>query len=403
MTTRILIGDVREQLKTLADESVHMVCTSPPYYGLRDYGVNGQIGLEATPDEFVAVMVDVFSEVRRVLRKDGTCWVNLGDSYGGAPGNTAMTGGKTDQARGVEIFGGAIGRNRGGRPKDMLGMPWRVAFALQADGWYLRQDIIWAKPNPMPESVKDRCTKAHEYIFLLTKSPRYYFDAEAISESAVYTGLAGQDESGFKDPKNYNGKHGRKIIEGADRGGGHKAKGAGHHNLAKAGENLHTTRNKRSVWEIATSPFPEAHFATFPPELPEICIRAGTSEKGCCGKCGKPWVRETEKGNVTAVGGAAKHDTAINRGVQRTSISARETLTTGWSPSCPCHDIAMIGEELLLKPCTVLDPFGGAGTTGLVADRLQRNAILIELNPEYAAIAKRRIHGDAPMFAEVSS
>ena len=345
MTVRILNCDVLAGLAQLDDESVHCVVTSPPYWGLRDYGVDGQIGLEATPAEFVARMVDVFREVRRVLRMDGTCWVNLGDSYAGSWGAQSrgdeypggLEGTSPLQARSISASvrdqsgTGSLKRTPGLKSKDLIGAPWRVAFALQDDGWWLRQDIIWHKPNPMPESIQDRCTKAHEYIFLLTKSERYAYDAEAIRELSETDDMRRPyGSAGVIDPRGReaqgNGKLRKiKVPGGWDRGEG--AHGTIHRDGRTSAEyqdaEVKLGRNKRSVWTIATAPFAEAHFATFPPELPEICIKAG----------------------------------------------------------CPVGG-------------TVLDPFGGAGTTGLVADRLQRNAILIELNPEYAAMAERRIHGD---------
>ena len=319
MTVRILQGDCRDVLATLPDGSVNCVVTSPPYFGLRDYGVDGQIGLEPTPEAFVAELVAVFREVRRVLRDDGTLWLNLGDSYASQPswgrdaGTSSLDGRKQGRKGGQSSDRAAWGL----KPKDLVGIPWRVAFALQADGWYLRQDIIWAKPNPMPESVQDRCTKAHEYVFLLSKSPRYHYDADAIREDAVCEKLPGRGMTDTRE--NYGAGN-----------GGNSGLAALRNRLNDQGEN-DKTRNARSVWSIATQPFSEAHFATFPPELAERCIKAGCPEGG-----------------------------------------------------------------------TVLDPFGGAGTTGLVADRLQRNAILIELNPDYAAMAKRRIQGDAGLFGEIA-
>jgi DNA modification methylase len=323
MTVRILIGDCRERLAELPDASVHCCVTSPPYFGLRDYGVAGQMGLEPTPDEFVAGMVAVFREVRRVLRDDGTLWLNIGDSYARLGGDqVAQTKWKVDGASATQgtnrhlITGSSDGEvGRGDRPgprsagsglkqKDLIGIPWMLAFALRADGWFLRQDIIWSKPNPMPESVRDRCTKAHEYIFLLSKGPKYHYDAEAIAEEGC----------GAADMAR---RHGSSETVQAKGVGGYRVGGT-------------ETRNKRSVWHVTTQPFNGAHFATFPPALIEPCILAG----------------------------------------------------------CP-------------KGGTVLDPFGGAGTTGLVADRLQRDAILIELNPEYAAIAERRIATEGGMFTEV--
>jgi DNA modification methylase len=233
MTYRLLHGDCREVLRTLPAASVHCVVTSPPYFGLRDYGVSGQIGLEETPDAYVAQLVDVFREARRVLQPDGTLWLNLGDSYAGSWG-------------------------AGLKSKDLIGIPWRVAFALQADGWYLRQDIIWHKPNPMPESVTDRCTKAHEYVFMLSRSERYYFDADAMQEPATNAG--------------------KRVTLGAKSFAKGQAAGAG---VAPSGNGLAdhydvpATRNKRSVWTVPTRPYKGAHFATFPPDLIVPCVRAG--------------------------------------------------------------------------------------------------------------------------------
>lgn len=309
MSVRILRGDVRDRLRDLPDESVHCVVTSPPYWGLRDYGHAGQIGLEATPDAFVAALVGVFQEVRRVLRDDGTAWINLGDTYSANRGYQVPDGKWIDVGNSRGMSADVIGL----RPKNLVGIPWRVAFALQADGWYLRQDIIWSKPNPMPESVRDRCTKAHEYIFLLAKSERYYYDAAAVQEAC--------SEDSHGSPNVNPGW--KQDAVGNDQGG----------TLGKwTAEDKAAGRNKRSVWTVTTQPFKEAHFATFPPALIEPCILAG----------------------------------------------------------CPVGG-------------TVLDPFGGAGTTGLVADRLQRDAILIELNPDYADMAERRIRGDSPLFAQVGT
>jgi hypothetical protein len=242
---RVLVGDCREVLKTLPAESVHCVVTSPPYFGLRDYGTEGQLGLEPTPEAYVANMVEVFREVRRVLRVDGTCWLNLGDSYAGSWGARGR-GEHTNAARpDLEAKYGtdAPGRNVPGlKPKNLIGIPWRVAFALQADGWYLRQDIIWAKPNPMPESVRDRCTKSHEYIFLLAKSKRYFYDAEAIAEPVAREFWGETVGAEYMTP-----------TDGRNDGGKRKGNGP-----------MDGTRNKRSVWTVATQPFKEAHFATFP-------------------------------------------------------------------------------------------------------------------------------------------
>jgi len=296
-------GDCLEVLKTLPDSSVHCCVTSPPYFGLRDYGVEGQIGLEASPEAFVSRLVEVFREVRRVLRKDGTLWLNLGDTYNG------LKVGSTQENVGAKRHNTSTFRkelDKSIKPKDLIGIPWRVAFALQSDGWYLRQDIIWAKPNPMPESVKDRCTKAHEYLFLLSKSERYYFDAEAIKEPASETsGYAKQRAKGVNTWK-YNDTDER-IKQTGQR-------------IESSTLGTPGTRNRRSVWTVSTRPYKGAHFATFPPKLIEPCILAG----------------------------------------------------------CPAGGV-------------VLDPFFGAGTTGMVAMQHGRGYVGIELNPEYVELAKARI------------
>lgn len=303
MSVIIEVGDCLQSMAFLDDKSVHTCVTSPPYFGLRDYGVDGQIGLEPTPDEFVATLVAVFREVRRVLRDDGTLWLNLGDSYARPPAK----GGSGPGGKNREWYGESYGQARGAKipeglkDKDLIGIPWRVAFALQADGWYLRQDIIWHKPNPMPESVRDRCTKAHEYIFLLSKGPKYYFDHEAIKEPVSPDML-------------------RRAKAGHTRGQGKLDKSRNDAATVRPTNITGTTRNRRSVWTVTTKPFKGAHFATFPPDLIEPCILAGCPEGG-----------------------------------------------------------------------TVLDPFGGAGTTGLVAEKHGRNAVLCELNPEYAEMAAERI------------
>jgi DNA modification methylase len=261
----ILTGDCIAQMKTLEEKTVQTCVTSPPYFGLRDYGHDGQIGLEPTPEDFVAAMVAVFREVRRVLRDDGTLWLNLGDTYAANRGGTTppaqtVAGGINGKGGQKERRGQADGYNPtrdctryGLKHKDLIGIPWRVAFALQADGWYLRQDIIWHKPNPMPESVTDRCTKAHEYIFLLSKSPRYYYNNEAIKEPAHTTDNSNRD----RDATKLNNCPGRTKM------GGLKT-------------NHYTTKNKRSVWTVNTKPYKGAHFATFPSTLIEPCILAGS-------------------------------------------------------------------------------------------------------------------------------
>lgn len=427
MATKILNGDCRDVLRTLPADSVHCVVTSPPYWGLRDYGVPPSIwggddecdhqwgdeiavnatnhtdkarwnhtrngrdeeqppekrvswlrtkvkqgsycqrcgawagahGLEPNYSLYVENEVRIFAEVRRVLRPDGTLWLNLGDSYAtgaGKVGDRPGGGAQGDRSRDIAAMTPA---NRmpqlGLKPKDLRGIPWRVAFALQADGWWLRQDIIWSKPNPMPESVTDRCTKAHEYLFLMSKSERYRYDAAAIAEPLGLASLArlNQNIDQQRESDRVPGKTNGTMKAVGRRAAGNKThKGttayeAGDERLrTKAGlvafaererkkvdaGDLEGSRNRRSVWTVPTQPFSEAHFATFPPDLVEPCIKAGSPEGG-----------------------------------------------------------------------TVLDPFGGSGTVGLVADRLHRDAILIELNPEYAAMAERRIKADGGMFASVTA
>jgi len=341
----------------LPPESVQTVVTSPPYYGLRDYGVEGQIGLEATPEEYVEKLVEVFRGIRQVLRPDGTVWLNLGDSYngsGGAGGDYNEGGLKEGQPR----YPGR--RVKGLKPKDLIGIPWRVAFALQADGWYLRSDIIWHKPNPMPESVKDRPTKAHEYVFLLSKSPRYYYDAEAIAEPAV---------SGYRGSSFTTGKT-----------------AATKPNVGQKPRMERPTRNKRSVWTIATQPYPEAHFATFPEKLVEPCILAGTSPKACP-KCRAPWVRvvKSEPMVIKRSDRAEKMGKFGRTQPSGTMVAPPHRETVGWEPTCDCPDNDGSGK------CIVLDPFAGSGTTLLVAERLGREGVGIEINPEYVEMAKRRL------------
>jgi len=302
---KVYVGNVLDRLKDIPEKSINTVITSPPYWGLRDYGEGGQLGLEETPEEFAENLVKVFREVKRVLRDDGTVWLNLGDSYSSG-GRTTTT---NQSLRGDKNYGVTRPKpNKNIKPKDLIGIPWRVAFALQQDGWYLRQDIIWHKPNPMPESVKDRCTKAHEYIFLLSKNVKYYFDNEAIKEDAKYP-------QGPNSPKNIKkgvGNFGMDTREGLSKIGA----------LSK--------KNKRSVWTVTTKPFKDAHFATYPKDLIEPCILAGCPEGG-----------------------------------------------------------------------TVLDPFGGSGTTCIVSEENKRNSIMVELNPDYVEIAKNRIHKELGILGAV--
>jgi DNA modification methylase len=323
VTVQIITGDCRTVLPSLPDQSVQCVVTSPPYMGLRDYGVEGQMGLESTLAEYLDGMVTVFREVRRVLRDDGTLWLNIGDSYA-THAQAKRQKPRAEQGNGKGLYRipdqkhfdakRATGRMRtvpvGLKDKDLMMVPARLAIALVDDGWYVRSDIIWHKPNPMPESVTDRPTSAHEHIFLLTKSPRYYYDASAIAERTLTEGDTRHPRTDHTQTFGRNGDDSR----------------------VRTGNPTGATRNARNVWTITPKPFKDAHFATFPPELPERCIKAGS----------RP------------------------------------------------------GD-------TVLDPFSGAGTTGLVAQRLSREYIGIELNPEYVAMSERRIRNDAPLFAEVTA
>lgn len=332
----IYAGDCLEIMRTWPDSFVQCCVTSPPYWGLRDYGVNGQLGLEKSPEEYVAKMVEVFREVRRVLQDDGTLWLNLGDSYAGGgragKGGVQKWGGieKSDDRK----YGPPQAVPTGLKPKDLVGIPWMVAFALRSDGWWLRQDIIWSKPNPMPESVRDRCTKAHEYIFMLTKSAKYTYYADAISEPGALSSerrYALADSRQLEESDKYKDRVGRGngapkhadglVFRKRDKQRGHGRRHDGFNDrwdhMEKA-EQCSGMRNKRSVWEIATQPFPEAHFATYPTELVDTCLLAATKE----------------------------------------------------------------GD-------TVLDPFGGSGTTGQRAKEMGRNYLLIELNPQYVELARR--------------
>jgi DNA modification methylase len=393
----ILHGDVLDMLRTLDSESVHCCVTSPPYWGLRDYGVEGQLGLEKTPQEYIAKMVEVFREVRRVLRSDGTAWLNIGDSYAGSWGNSGHrpeldNTPSYQRDKNCEYLPRGGWDNRRDRPassyriegikaKDLCLIPFRLAIALQEDGWWVRSDIIWAKPNPMPESVTDRPTKSHEYMFLLTKSAKYYFDQEAV-----------------KEPQNGNAhSKGKKLhppIEDA---------GIGHKDWHKYTPDhiLPSGRNIRTVWTIPTQPTPEAHFATFPEALIVPCIKAGTSEKGCCPECGSPWKRVIEKDTPQQYKGKDIRWGNDGNGMKMKDKFNTTTNTLGWQPTCKCQTTSEGAEGYYSPypiPCTVLDPFYGSGTTGIVCKKLNRKCIGIELNAEYIKIAERRIEKECGLL-----
>lgn len=384
---KILIGDVRSSLKSMPDQHFHTVVTSPPYFGLRDYKCEGQIGIEESPAEFVSALVDVFAEVWRVLRDDGTLWLNLGDSYnaynGGAGPSSSLSRGAQTQER-PKLASGYGLRTKTLKPKDRLGIPHRVVFALQDAGWFWRDEIVWAKRSPMPESVRDRTTKAHEWIFvlskneeafddpshelvfLLTKKERYSYDNEAIKEAAV------------------GGTPGNKTHKGATA----YANGDAHHRTTVGLVNMGAveTRNLRSVWTLSTEPSTVNHFAPFPSKIPERAIKAGTSEYGCCSECGASYKRLTESSAVTR---ERPNDLTKRTGEDGTGNHCGNTVagvsvrTLGWQPGCECGGYVV--------PCRVLDPFSGTGTSGMIATELGREYVGCELNPQYAQDSASRI------------
>lgn len=327
--------DTLEGLKRLPDSYVDCCVTSPPYFNLRDYGCNGQIGLEDTPEEYINRLADVFREVKRVLKDEGTLWLNVGDSYAGSMKGAAQfpdnaMNYKQGTNRGTLSKATLVKQRTGCKPKDLIGIPWMLAFALRSDGWYLRQDIIWSKPNPMPESVTDRCTRSHEYIFLLSKSRKYYYDSDAICETVASSTVARinqniENQKGSRRVSKTNG-----TMKAVVRYGGKKyTENPDVFNRTKSGNiyNYRPLRNKRSVWNVPTVSFRDAHFAVFPEKLIVDCIKAGCPENGI-----------------------------------------------------------------------VLDPFMGAGTTAVVARKLNRNYLGIELNPAYIEIAERRIERELGLF-----
>jgi len=431
-------GHVLEVLRTLPEESVHCVVTSPPYWGLRTYGTvpqvwsgdsscphswgtvtvpsgngqvthpmvagtlnaasatrsprastsctkcdawRGELGLEPTPELFVDHLADVFDEVRRVLRSDGTLWLNLGDTYCTHPaGLTGARRWKTSTLEvrdhtGAEQAGSIDKRPPGLKEKDLIGIPWKVAFELRRRGWYLREDCIWAKKNPMPEPVRDRPTRSHEYVFLLAKSRRYFYDAEAVREPLQESSLQRlrHHVPNPRDNPGYKSKHLRGDFRRFPMLANTDPKG----------------RNLRSVWQIATQPYPGAHFATFPEALAEVCIRAGSSAKGACAGCGTPWVHK-----VKAKGGGIGHDwhpdksLALGRGQGIAAPGIHDgtyrRIDLGFRQTCSCSIRSTV-------PCVVLDPFMGSGTVLAVARRLGRRSVGVDLNPEYAVLAKERV------------
>ena len=376
---KIYQGDALEVLRTMPKESIHCVVTSPPYWGLRDYGIEGQLGLEKTPEEYIEKMVEIFREVKRVLRSDGSCWINLGDSYAGS----GSPGGDFRDGKGGDEYLRPYNRKGSGlKPKDLCGIPWRVALALQADGWFLRSAMPWVKRSAMPESVNDRPASALEYMFLLTKSQKYYFDMDAIRKK--------QSDEWIERTK-------RDVNRPPPRLGGEERKGEILSKQYKASPSGCNFRNTDLFFESLEPPFgaifaddelvgldinpkgfPGAHFATFPPRLPEVAILAGTSEKGCCAECGSPWERVVEKNSAIP----ARHgDWKATGETHRNDIDRKggfydaTSKTTGWKPTCKCNADK--------KPCIVCDIFGGAMTSAIVAHKHNRKFIMIELSKPY--------------------
>jgi len=405
MTIEIKQGHVIDKLRELPDKSVHCVVTSPPYWGLRNYGTagiiwesyipctckehewkmvhpsgyresdtnpgeiqsegtknrdgltsyickncgswRGELGLEPTPEMYVDHLVEIFRKMWRVLRDDGTVWLVIGDSY---------TSGNTPE---------------GLKPKDLVGIPWRTAFALQADGWYLRSDIIWSKPNPMPESGEDRPVKGHEYVFLLSKSRKYYYDYVAIQEKSAYDG---RQDTVMKGSEKYRNGY-------APTDNPQSCAIVGHERWPFKASDGTPMRNRRTVWEIPTQPTPDAHFATYPEALVLPCIRAGTSDMGVCPDCGAPWVRIIHREKADRV---ERTDNPNTGGLMRCPPQQDKVTTKGWEPSCKCGKIYSVS-------ATILDPFGGSGTTAKVARELNRHCILIELNPDYIKIMRKKL------------
>lgn len=410
---KLILGDCLEQIKTLPSDSVHACISSPPYFQQRDYGVDGQIGLEESVEEFIDKLVELYREVKRVLHPSGTIWVNLGDGYaaGGKGGGGSFMDMRKEGTWADKATKKGWRTTPGLKPKDLIGAPWRLALALQADGWYLRSDIIWHKPSAMPESVTDRPGKAHEYVFLLSKEPHYFYDGDAIREKTGNE-MTPEEYEAAKVGSFHN--HENDLNEGLSQ-----KKTAGFKVMTHP-----LGRNRRTVWSIPTEAFKDSHFATFPTKLVEPCIKAATSEKGCCPTCFSPWIRIHEEGIAIKEnhrnGFRGENDNtdrpylhsnkdnskpkprkradAPGAKVSPTSVfrtgEIKVKLPIDWKPSCDCEKAEPI-------PCTILDPFSGAGTTGLVAARNQRSYIGIELNPEYLEMSRERIYKDQPLFNQI--
>lgn len=367
-TFNIIHGDSLESLKTLESNSVHLIVSSPPYYPqVRDYNIpptfwaDGDkcaLGFEGTPDQFVNHLVRIFGECHRVLRDDGTLWVNMGDSYA-----------KHNKWKDLGI-----------KKKDLLGIPWLFAFAMRKSGWWLRNDIIWSKLDPLPNSVADRCVRSHEYIFQFAKSEKYYYDRVPLQEPAKETSIARVKQKNFSNQKGGDKDYGKTGLNPS-------------RSTRKTLENFakNPIRNKRTVWSFATANYKGSHMAVFPETLPSMCIKSGTSEYGVCSSCHTPWARDIQKTRIAT-------RPALNNKVDKTGKSHRdperhvtEIKTLGWKPSCDCGTNSVV-------PAVVLDPFSGAGTSGVAAVKLGRKYIGVELNEEQVKVSKKRIRDIDPIF-----
>lgn len=399
MSVKILIGDVCDRLRLLPEESAHCVVTSPPYWGMRSYGgLPGEMGMEPTMGAHIETIVRVMREVKRVLRSDGTCWVNLGDGYAHDGKWGGESGGKQDYLDDeTRKRCGRHKRRSGLKEKDLLLLPSRIAIALQDEGWWVRSEVVWAKKNPMTESVKDRPANMTEKVFLLSKAERYFYDDFAVRSPPLIESLKRATRARTKpyDPPG-QAAHNGSILKKRGHTRQHQGLTKEWDNMSKEAQMLGGA-NLRNVWLFATGSYKGEHYATFPVDLPDLCIRAGTSAKGVCGGCGAPWVR------VTTITTIPQPDVSIEKSF-RTKESVDPSSNWGetqrrmrlekhvrWEASCTCREHVC--------PATVLDPFGGVGTTAIAAQRLKRSSILIELNLEYALLGAQRIKDDTPLFA----